>query len=54
MLVAQILSPVWMGAFGAFLAGGKTGQRLTTKTYDADAGLHYLGPLKNSFPPVVC
>ena len=36
-----VQSHVWMEAFGTVLSGGQAGRRLTTKTYDADAGLYY-------------
>jgi RHS repeat-associated protein len=36
-----VQSHVWMEAFGTVLSGGQTGRRLTTKTYDPDAGLYY-------------
>lgn len=36
-----VQSHVWMEAFGTVLSGGQTGRRLTTKTYDMDAGLYY-------------
>jgi len=36
-----VQSHVWMEAFGTVVSGGQTGRRLTTKTYDAAAGLYY-------------